>query len=85
MRDQIHCAPAIGAFALAIALCALYAGASGYVKAHGSRGWTEQLQPRPAHLIQCACFPDPGLQRLGIPQPLRLDPPPPAPLQLPPR
>lgn len=62
-------APAIAAFALVTVLCCLYAGRPLW------------LHPQPVQLIRCAagegspCFPDPGLQRLGIPQPLPFEAP----------
>ena len=59
-------APAIAAFAIVIGLGWLYA---------------RQLRPPAVHLIKCAavegspCFPDPGMQRLGLPHPLPFDVP----------
>jgi hypothetical protein len=68
MRVQSICKTAVAALALVIAFGWLYASV---------------LQPPPVHLIKCAsvsegspCGPDPGMQRLGFPRPLRFDAPP---------
>lgn len=65
-RDQSIRKPAIAALAIVIGLGWLY---------------SRSLRPPPVHLVKCAavegspCFPDPGMQRLGFPQPLPFDVP----------
>jgi hypothetical protein len=75
MRDQGYGVPALSVLALVVALGCVYASVLAYVKTHPFRD-------RP-QLIKCAaasegspCFPDPGMQRLGFPQPLPFDAPP---------
>lgn len=65
-RDQSVREPAIAVFALVIGLGWLYA---------------RPLHSPPVRLVKCAavegspCFPDPGMQRVGFPQPLPFDVP----------
>lgn len=64
-RDEGYGGPAIAALVLVTTLGWLYAGVSA-LSAHFK---SHLLQEKP-QLIRCACFPDPGFTRLGIPQPL---------------